>query len=283
MEPNQQVTDDIKELFRSLDRVDSVELGQWESDMDFEFLTKSEAIVADGQMSVLPPLNSPCGSESSVGTASVPASPRSATDIVITPSDHDSSNSTEGPVMEDLMWMSNIVTLPSESRQLLQNGESVMYLKDNNTRLVIKPKTEAVTPDYETPPESPYFNFDLPEGSQDNYGVGMTDRELVTLTVRELNRRLQGNSRDIISKLKQKRRTLKNRGYAQNCRTRRLHHKDLLEKENTNLHKEVQRLKQQLSRTLMERDRYKRECERLLKLRELGSNPASPDDVFSSF
>lgn len=44
------------------------------------------------------------------------------------------------------------------------------------------------------------------------------DRALIELSVRELNKRLHGKPKDIIQKLKQKRRTLKNRGYAQNCR-----------------------------------------------------------------
>lgn len=41
------------------------------------------------------------------------------------------------------------------------------------------------------------------------------DHALIELSVRELNKRLHGKPREIIQKLKQKRRTLKNRGYAQ--------------------------------------------------------------------
>lgn len=57
------------------------------------------------------------------------------------------------------------------------------------------------------------------------------DHSLIGLSVRELNKRLHGKPREIIQKLKQKRRTLKNRGYAQNCRTKRLHIKNEMEEE----------------------------------------------------
>nr|CAD2157487.1 unnamed protein product [Meloidogyne enterolobii] len=68
-----------------------------------------------------------------------------------------------------------------------------------------------------------------------NNEIPLEDWELTRLTVRELNQKLAGQDRSIVSALKQKRRTLKNRGYALNCRARRLKNQQQLEEENARL------------------------------------------------
>lgn len=93
--------------------------------------------------------------------------------------------------------------------------------------------------------------------------ANISDMDLVTLPVRELNRRLQGFPKDEVLRLKQKRRTLKNRGYAQNCRSKRMIQKHELETTNKSLQQQISMLKRQLTAMTRERDFYKQRCEML--------------------
>ena len=93
--------------------------------------------------------------------------------------------------------------------------------------------------------------------------------QLVTLSVRELNKRLHGYPREDVVKLKQKRRTLKNRGYAQNCRSKRLIQRQDLETNNRTLATTSDRLMRELENTARERDTYKLEWEKLKRELEL--------------
>lgn len=86
------------------------------------------------------------------------------------------------------------------------------------------------------------------------------DDELVSLPVRELNRRLQGCPKSEVQRLKQKRRTLKNRGYAQNCRSKRMQQKNELETTNKSLLQKIADLKRQLSTSVRERDFFRQRC-----------------------
>lgn len=90
---------------------------------------------------------------------------------------------------------------------------------------------------------------------------GLNDDELMSLSTRELNRRLQSASADERSRLKQRRRTLKNRGYAQTCRTRRLDGQHKLKHTNEALVAEVNELKETVCTLTAERDYYREQCE----------------------
>ncbi|VDM76784.1 unnamed protein product [Strongylus vulgaris] len=67
----------------------------------------------------------------------------------------------------------------------------------------------------------------------------VTDEELQRISVRQLNQRLQGHDRQTVTMIKQKRRTLKNRGYALNCRVRRIQNQLQLEADNIQLRDQV--------------------------------------------
>lgn len=87
--------------------------------------------------------------------------------------------------------------------------------------------------------------------------ISINDELLMTLSVRELNKRLHGCPREEVVRLKQKRRTLKNRGYAQNCRSKRLQQRQDLEATNRTLQAELSRLRIDLAKVTQERDLLK--------------------------
>lgn len=106
---------------------------------------------------------------------------------------------------------------------------------------------------------SPRQSVQHSSGSQcsQNSDKAIADELLTTLSVRELNKRLHGCPREEIAKLKQKRRTLKNRGYAQNCRSKRLHQRHELEKTNRKLHLELENARMETNKLRIELETLK--------------------------
>ena len=82
--------------------------------------------------------------------------------------------------------------------------------------------------------------------AEKHYSV-ISDDDLVTLSVRELNRHLKnsGLTKQEIVRMKQRRRTLKNRGYAASCRNKRLEVKGGLEGNRHQVVSDVKRMKEE--------------------------------------
>ncbi|XP_045840233.1 transcription factor MafG isoform X1 [Meles meles] len=108
-------------------------------------------------------------------------------------------------------------------------------------------------------------------------GTSLTDEELVTMSVRELNQHLRGLSKEEIIQLKQRRRTLKNRGYAASCRVKRVTQKEELEKQKAELQQEVEKLASENASMKLELDALRAKYEALQNFaRTVARSPVAP-------
>nr|CAG4648453.1 EOG090X0NUB [Moina brachiata] len=97
--------------------------------------------------------------------------------------------------------------------------------------------------------------------------LGISDDELVSISVRDLNRqlKLRGLTREEIVRMKQRRRTLKNRGYAASCRIKRIEQKDELEQEKVGELSETEKLAEDNGKIREEIEALHRKYEALQK------------------
>ncbi|XP_041941329.1 transcription factor MafK [Alosa sapidissima] len=91
----------------------------------------------------------------------------------------------------------------------------------------------------------------------------LSDDELVAMSVRELNQHLRGLTKEDVVRLKQRRRTLKNRGYAASCRIKRVTQKEELERQKQELQQEVDKLARENASMRLELDALRAKYEAL--------------------
>lgn len=109
--------------------------------------------------------------------------------------------------------------------------------------------------------------------------MDISDDELVSISVRDLNRqlKLRGLSREEIVRMKQRRRTLKNRGYAASCRIKRIEQKDELETEKTQEWRDMEQMQDDVTRMKEEVISLTSRYEALKKFAHVNKIPIPPE------
>ncbi|XP_013389058.1 neural retina-specific leucine zipper protein [Lingula anatina] len=172
----------------------------------------------------------------------------------------DAPCASDPPSPEDPVRVPGVAVDQLDFFDMINEGEDVGSAIDPNDALNVLLETLSSVSEAPSSPPASLISCDS--------SFGFTDEELVSLTTPELNRRLKGLSKETVALAKKRRRTLKNRGYASNCRAKRSHTRQSLQEENGNLQREVERLQKQLSETKKELTFYRKECEKLKKQKE---------------
>merc|ERR1711910_75590 len=99
------------------------------------------------------------------------------------------------------------------------------------------------------PRPGPYQHLNIRHYLPDNINTGITDEQLVLKPTKELNKILKhtGLPKEDVNRIKQKRRTLKNRGYAASCRNKRELEEEALKEELVKLQREISDLEKNTS------------------------------------
>ncbi|KAM8780662.1 neural retina-specific leucine zipper protein isoform 2-T2 [Rhynchonycteris naso] len=170
------------------------------------------------------------------------------------------------PGLEELYWLATL-------QQQLGAGEALGLSPEEAVELLQGQSPVPVEGPHRYYPESP----EEAGGQHAQLAERFSDAALVSMSVRELNRQLRGCARDEALRLKQRRRTLKNRGYAQACRSKRLQQRRGLEAERARLAVQLDALRAEVARLARERDLYKARCDRLSSS---GPGPGSGDHSY---
>lgn len=141
--------------------------------------------------------------------------------------------------------------------EVATSGESVHIVDvDTSEKIIINTQPDMGEMVHEQKNElSPQQNFVIAEMKQpENQQIVLTEEELAEMPVKDLNGLLRGLPESEVLKLKQKRRTIKNRGYAQTSRTKRTTQKTVLEGEKISLEQHLNNLARENEALRRERD-----------------------------
>lgn len=107
----------------------------------------------------------------------------------------------------------------------------------------------------------------------------ISDDELVSISVRDLNRtlKLRGLTREEIVRMKQRRRTLKNRGYAASCRIKRIEQKDVLETEKSQEWRDLEVMQEENDNIRRDIENWRNKYEALKKFARANDIPLPPE------
>ena len=127
-------------------------------------------------------------------------------------------------------------------------------------------------------------NYPLEDYNHFNKGPspksGITDEELVTYNVKELNRVLKtkGLSREDVTNIKQRRRTLKNRGYAATVRVKREETRGELETKLGSVDNNVKKYMVEMSQLSSDIEQIKKMVNAILKFASRNNIPIPPHE-----
>ncbi|XP_030043638.1 neural retina-specific leucine zipper protein [Microcaecilia unicolor] len=201
------------------------------------------------------------------GGASISSTPCSS--VPPSPTFSDRSSSDQKATLDDLCWLATLQQQMGTEGLSLMPEEAMEAFLNSNTTVTVGHNSqiqglEVYRGSHHHAHQGYLLSMEELRSHHQFSEERFSDEQLVSMSVRELNRQLRGISKEEVLRLKQKRRTLKNRGYAQSCRHKRVQQRHVLETEKSRLTRQLEQLQQEAAQLTRERDAYKARYERLL-------------------
>lgn len=151
--------------------------------------------------------------------------------------------------------------LTNEAQNILLGSpwkeESVLSENDNDER-DIQDLFDGINPEEENNDDDTSSESEDESPNRPQQAKEISDEEIKNLRLKELNKRLRNVPWEEAAKIRKRRRNLKNRGYALNCRLRKQREHEDLMNENTLLKKQLEDGKWKLLKVWNEKESYKK-------------------------